>query len=58
MLSDGSPLDGVELRVRNDGVTYGHSTFNLVNTPEPGTAGVLVLGGLLAACRRRRAARV
>lgn len=57
LLSDGSPLDGVELRVRNDGVTYGHSSFNLIDVPEPGTVGVLALVGLLAACRRHRVTR-
>lgn len=54
LLSDGSPLDGVQLRVRNDGVTYGHSTFNLINVPSPGLAGLMGLGGMVMGLRPRR----
>ena len=53
LLSDGSSLDGVQLRVRNDGVTYGHSTFNLITVPAPSAAATVALGGLMAARRRR-----
>ncbi|MFA6044104.1 MAG: hypothetical protein WC718_03895 [Phycisphaerales bacterium] len=52
-LADGNSIDGLELRVRNDGVTYGHSTFNLIAVPTPGAVGVLAMGGLLASRRRR-----
>ncbi len=54
LLADGSAINGVELRVRNDGVTYGHSTFNLINVPAPGAVGVVAVGGLLASRRHRR----
>lgn len=53
LLSDGSSLDGVQLVVRNDGVTYGHSTFNLITVPTPGAACFLGLSGLMATRRRR-----
>jgi hypothetical protein len=53
LLADGSPISGLEMRIRNDGVTYGHSTFNLINVPAPGAAGVLAMGGVLAPVRRR-----
>jgi|GEM_PF-6448899 len=56
LLSDGSSLDGIQLFVRNNGVTYGNSRFNLINIPTPGAAAVLALGGVLAT-RRRRGAR-
>jgi hypothetical protein len=52
--SDGSSIDGQMLHVRNDGMTYGHSTFNLIAVPTPDAAGVLAMGGLLASRRRRR----
>lgn len=54
-LADGSSIDGVEMRIRNDGVTYGNSRFYLINVPAPGAVGVLGLG-LMAASRRRRTA--
>jgi hypothetical protein len=50
LLADGSSINGLEMRIRNDGVT----TFNLINVPSPGVAGVLLLGGALTAPRRRR----
>jgi len=53
LLADGSSINGVEMRIRNDGVTYGHSTFNLINVPAPGAAAILAVGGLLASRRRR-----
>lgn len=53
LLADGSPLDNVEMRIRNDGVTYGHSTFNLITVPSPGAAGLLAMCGTFAARRRR-----
>lgn len=52
-LADGSPLNNVEMRIRNDGETYGHSTFNLISVPGPGVPGVLAVGAVLAARRRR-----
>lgn len=52
-LADGSSLNNIEMRIRNDGVTYGHSTFNLINVPAPGAAGVLAMGALHATRRRR-----
>lgn len=53
LLADGNSINGLEMRIRNDGVTYGHSTFNLISVPTPGAAGVLAIGGLLASRRRR-----
>lgn len=52
-LADGNPIDGIEMRIRNDGVTYGHSTFNLIVTPEPGSAVAMFLIGSLARRPRR-----
>lgn len=52
-LADGTALNNVEMRIRNDGVTYGHSTFNLITVPAPGAAGLFALGGLIASRRRR-----
>lgn len=48
-LSDGTSLSNLELRIKNDG----SSSFTLNNVPTPGAAGVLTMGGLLAARRRR-----
>jgi hypothetical protein len=46
MLEDGTVLTHADLRVRNDGVTYGHSSFNLINaTPEPGGLALLLGSG-------------
>lgn len=56
-LADGSPLTNVEMRIRNDGVTYGHSTFNLITVPVPGTAAALSLAGVFASRRRVRSPR-
>jgi hypothetical protein len=53
LLTDGSSIDGVQLKVRNDGVTYGHSTFNLITVPAPSGASVLAAWGVLARRRRR-----
>jgi len=59
-LDDGTVLANADLKVRNDGVTYGHSSFTLVNaTPEPG-AYTLMLGlGVsgVGLWRRRRVSR-
>ncbi len=52
LLADGSSMNGLEMRIRNDGVTYGHSTFNLITIPSPGAGAFLVLGGLIAVRRR------
>ena len=61
-LEDGNVLNNTILRVRNDGITYGHSSFNLVNVvPEPGAYGLLLGSGLAGAgvlLRRRRNPRV
>lgn len=55
MLEDGTALDGNNLYVRNDGVTYGHSSFNLINSTVPDPATCAALGfGVLALLRRRR----
>lgn len=52
-LADGSPLNGVQMRIRNDGVTYGHSTFNLVNVPTPGVAALPAMLLVATGARRR-----
>ncbi len=41
-LEDGNTLNNTILRVRNDGVTYGHSSFNLIDVPEPGVSALLL----------------
>ncbi|MBS0190878.1 MAG: hypothetical protein U0573_03160 [Phycisphaerales bacterium] len=53
LLADGSSIDGLEMLIRNDGVTYGHSTFNLIEVPAPAAGGLLVAAGLFASRRRR-----
>lgn len=52
-LANGSSIDGLQLKVRKDGFTYGHSTFNLINTPEPATLSIVGLAGVTARRRRR-----
>lgn len=51
-LADGSPLNNIEMRIRNDGVTYGTSRFNLITVPTPASLCAIALGGLRL-CRRR-----
>ncbi len=60
-LEDGTALNVNNFRVRNDGVTYGHSSFHLINAvPEPGNIALLVGLGMsgmgLLRLRRKRGA--
>jgi len=55
-LADGSALNNIEMRIRNDGVTYGHSSFNLITVPAPGALAVIAGLGLWHSPRRRRPA--
>ena len=48
-LEDGTVLSNKNLFIMNDGVTYGHSSFNLISaasTPEPNSLILLLSGGL------------
>ena len=61
-LSDGAPLNNKNLYILNDGVTYGHSSFNLVPTavPEPGNVALVLTGAITTTAlslRRRRVSR-
>lgn len=57
-LADGTVMNDKDLLVRNDGITYGHSSFNLINgVPEPGSIALLLGVGVSGAgilLRRRR----
>ena len=59
-LEDGNVLNNTILRVRNDGVTYGHSSFHLINVaavPEPGNLALFCGSGVAGAgllLRRRK----
>lgn len=58
-LEDGTVLTNKNLRIRNDGVTYGHSSFHLVNAvPEPSSLALLLglgaSGVSLLRSRRKR----
>lgn len=55
ILEDGTVLTNANLRVRNDGVTYGHSSFHLVNAvPEPGAYALLLGVGVSGVSLLRR----
>ncbi len=60
-LADGTVLTDKNFQVLNDGVAYGHATFNLINSaavPEPGSTAFLltsiITSGRLLAMRRRK----
>ena len=58
VLEDGTVLKNKNLFIENDGVTYGHSSFTLINAvPEPGAIALLLgvgVSGVGLLMRRRR----